>query len=323
MKKKIIVTVIILILTIIVTSVILLKKNHGKKDDVILTEENHTSDNTAEYAGYIKIAAVDASYHVGTEFKLNIVSAGGEFSDAVVWKSSDESIVMVSSDGYVRVVGEGMAFVTATSGIYSDSLIIKGVSAEEPTETFEAETEEYTEKTTGVQTEKPTETQIERPTEIQTERPTETQTEKPTEIQTERPTEIQTERPTEAQTERPTEAQTEKPDYKSKIAAVTGEAGYTLRQDNVYIYGEDGNYLGQAIIEDDSLLIHVQTRTTGHDYAVKELLKVIIPGEYDSVFEKFIHAENNTAVMSEGHLVYIRPAVAAEQGSHAQLIIFY
>ena len=83
---------------------------------------------------------------------------------------------------------------------------------------------------------------------------------------------------------------------------------------------EDGNYLGEVIVNDDSVQLYIQTRTTSFDTALKELLKIILPKEYNNVFMTFVQSEDNKTIVAEGHRIRIRPA---GDENHAQLIISY
>jgi hypothetical protein len=310
-------------------------KNGNNSGTVFVTTENGDEQNT-ESGEYIRIEANDGSYHIGTQMLLEFTASSDELAEGIIWKSSNESIVTVTSSGEVVVVGEGTAVITITSGIYTDSLVIQGITTDKETVNFETEAPDNPiSPTTGGDTEpvtkpveKPTEPvskPVEKPTEPATkpvEKPTEPVTkpvEKPTEPAT-KPVEKPTEPPTTKPVVKPTEPPTVKPDYKLLLTEALPTIGYTRHLEDVYLYMEDGNYLGEVIVNDDSVQLYIQTRTTSFDTALKELLKIILPKEYNNVFMTFVQSEDNKTIVAEGHRIRIRPA---GDENHAQLIISY
>lgn len=91
-------------------------------------------------------------------------------------KTSDSSIVTVTNSGEAEVVGEGTAIITITSGIYSDSMVVQGITVDKETEVFETDAPE-----------RPTETDTDSPSSGPTEPVTERPGDRPTEpVQTDR-----------------------------------------------------------------------------------------------------------------------------------------
>ena len=266
-------------------------KNGNNSGTVFVTTENGDEQNT-ESGEYIRIEANDGSYHIGTQMLLEFTASSDELAEGIIWKSSNESIVTVTSSGEVVVVGEGTAVITITSGIYTDSLVIQGITTDKETVNFETEAPDNPiSPTTGGDTEPET-----------------------------KPVEKPTEPPTTKPVVKPTEPPTVKPDYKLLLTEVLPTIGYTKHLEDVYLYMEDGNYLGEVIVNDDSVQLYIQTRTTSFDTALKELLKIILPKEYNNVFMTFVQSEDNKTIVAEGHRIRIRPA---GDENHAQLIISY
>ena len=266
-------------------------KNGNNSGTVFVTTENGDEQNT-ESGEYIRIEANDGSYHIGTQMLLEFTASSDELAEGIIWKSSNESIVTVTSSGEVVVVGEGTAVITITSGIYTDSLVIQGITTDKETVNFETEAPDNPiSPTTGGDTE-PVTKPVEKPTEPPTTKPV----------------------------VKPTEPPTVKPDYKLLLTEVLPTIGYTKHLEDVYLYMEDGNYLGEVIVNDDSVQLYIQTRTTSFDTALKELLKIILPKEYNNVFMTFVQSEDNKTIVAEGHRIRIRPA---GDENHAQLIISY
>lgn len=326
MKKSVIGILIMSCLVAAVVFAICLKKNkNGNTSGTTFVTTDNSEEQHTEQGEYIRIDAVDGSYHIGTRMLLKFTASSDELAEGVVWKTSDSNIVTVSNSGEAEVVGEGTAIITITSGIYSDSMVVQGITVDKETEVFETDaperpTETDTDSPSAVPTEPPSERPVDRPTEPVTQKPTikptEPVTEKPTEPVTEKPTEPATEKPT----DKPTEPTTAKPDYKILLLETLPTIGYTRHLETVYLYKEDGNYLGEVIVNDDSVQIYVQTRTTGFDAALKELLKVVLPKEFNSVFAAFVQSDTNKTIVAEGHTIRIRPS---EDENHAQLIISY
>ena len=288
-------------------------KNGNNSGTVFVTTENGDEQNT-ESGEYIRIEANDGSYHIGTQMLLEFTASSDELAEGIIWKSSNESIVTVTSSGEVVVVGEGTAVITITSGVYTDSLVIQGITADKETVNFETEAPDNPiSPTTGGDTE-PVTKPVEKPTE-----PVTKPVEKPTEPAT-KPVEKPTEPPTTKPVVKPTEPPTVKPDYKLLLTEALPTIGYTRHLEDVYLYMEDGNYLGEVIVNDDSVQLYIQTRTTSFDTALKELLKIILPKEYNNVFMTFVQSEDNKTIVAEGHRIRIRPA---GDENHAQLIISY
>ena len=288
-------------------------KNGNNSGTVFVTTENGDEQNT-ESGEYIRIEANDGSYHIGTQMLLEFTASSDELAEGIIWKSSNESIVTVTSSGEVVVVGEGTAVITITSGIYTDSLVIQGITTDKETVNFETEAPDNPiSPTTGGDTE-PVTKPVEKPTE-----PVTKPVEKPTEPAT-KPVEKPTEPPTTKPVVKPTEPPTVKPDYKLLLTEDLPTIGYTKHLEDVYLYMEDGNYLGEVIVNDDSVQLYIQTRTTSFDTALKELLKIILPKEYNNVFMTFVQSEDNKTIVAEGHRIRIRPA---GDENHAQLIISY
>ena len=266
-------------------------KNGNNSGTVFVTTENGDEQNT-ESGEYIRIEANDGSYHIGTQMLLEFTASSDELAEGIIWKSSNESIVTVTSSGEVVVVGEGTAVITITSGIYTDSLVIQGITTDKETVNFETEAPDNPiSPTTGGDTE-PVTKPVEKPTEPPTTKPV----------------------------VKPTEPPTVKPDYKLLLTEALPTIGYTRHLEDVYLYMEDGNYLGEVIVNDDSVQKYIQTRTTSYDTALKELLKIILPKEYNNVFMTFVQSEDNKTIVAEGHRIRIRPA---GDENHAQLIISY
>ena len=326
--------------------------------------------NTADYVSegeFIRINLLDCNMYVGSVLTLQCLVYPQENAGHIIWSSSNDEIVSVNDEGVIIVKGTGIAAITATSGVLSDSVIINGVDRDEPDtdeympvidviddvptvvesaaieqstrETFEyITTENHTENTisneattdngnaesSGTVTERDTTTDDPDSDTTTATQPSEDGTtdsptkpiEQPT-MPIEQPT-MPIEQPTNPSTEPVTETEgAENMDFARN--AVTA-AGFTRYLDNIYIFREDGYYLGEIIIEENYLQIYMMTRTRAFDTAVKSVMKEYLPNGYETVHARFVGAAADQTFSIDGHRVRI---VAGVNGGHSQLIIFY
>lgn len=77
---------------------------------------------------YLSINMDSCTVIVGQEFWINISAYPAELRDSVIWSSNNEEVLIVDQTGYVWIVGEGIAALTATSGEYSDAIAVEAVA---------------------------------------------------------------------------------------------------------------------------------------------------------------------------------------------------
>ena len=324
--------------------------------------------NTADYVSegeFIRINLLDCNMYVGSVLTLQCLVYPQENAGHIIWSSSNDEIVSVNDEGVIIVKGTGIAAITATSGVLSDSVIINGVDRDEPDtdeympvidviddvptvvesaaveqstrETFEyITTVNHDENTTSNDTTS-NDTTTDKGNEESSETVTEPDTTKDAPVTdnttvtlpsedgtTDLPTTpmeqttVHGEEPTAPSTEPVTETEgAENIDFARN--AVTA-AGFTRYLDNIYIFREDGYYLGEIIIEEDYLQIYIMTRTRAFDTAVKSVMKEYLPNGYETVHARFVGAAADQTFSIDGHRVRI---VAGVNGGHSQLIIFY
>ena len=284
---------------------------------------------------FLQINANDCAIYNGDVIQLTCSSNPSEYAYGVSWSSSDTSVITVTFDGTVTAMGEGVAAVTATHGVLSSSIIIKVISTEvpsdndfpfyEPTTTKPVETTRPNETTKPAETTKPGETvkPTVKPTESVTTKPQPT-TEEPTTKPTVKPTEPVTTAPvaTQPTTTQPTTTQkeTESLSVKDLVMNSLPEYGFDKYTEDSFVFWEDNNYLGQVIVGHNFTQIYVKTRTTNFDKQLKELLSIVLPTGYTKAFNNMMNATNDMTFYSDG---YKLRAVAAPNGGHVQLFIFY
>lgn len=347
-KQKFKTIVIPLIVFIVIISVIVVAcvrcSGRGNNHN---TNTPGTTVNVNDYISdeeYLKINATDCTLYVGDMVKLTCSSYPESYSLGVNWKSSDTSVLTVTYDGMVTAIKTGMAAITATNGVLSHSIIIQVIEEDEdvpddfpifnpetpgvvPDETASGNTGN-TQPDTGV-TEPSKEPETTKPSqentsahENQTTGIENTTADEPQTTPSEELTTPPEEETTTDNNEVTSEVIPEETtiDAREFILYSLPEVGFTNYINDTFVYKEDGNYLGQAIVEHEFTQIYVMTRTTGFDAQIKEFLKNFFPKGYATVFNKFTNATSDTTFYADGYKVR---AITSPGGGHRQLIIYY
>lgn len=319
--KRVVITALVFILIVagIVTLVCIKKNKKGKNSE----NTNEATVNRNDYikdGEYIKITTDDCSLYVGTTLTLNLEGSDNKVLQTVVFKSSDKDIVSVDEKGNVRVNGTGTAIITATSGSLTDSVVIAGIENETVTDTDNEPAAEpalpiYIPDGNGGVV--PKETKVPENGNSSNE-PQETTPSG--EEETTPGAYIPDVIPTNPDRTEETEPGDNYKDILMNTITSLGYKRYKQDMDFAYIYEEDGNYLGEVIIDDNQVQIYVQTRTTGFDNALIELIKCVCGDESSNVFRTFTEAQDNKTIVAKGHTIRIRPA---SDSGHAKLIISY
>lgn len=276
---------------------------------------------------HLTINAKDCTLYVDDIIKLQCYSNPPEYANGASWSSSDNSVLTVAFDGTVTAISEGIAAVTVTHGVLTDSIIIKVIAENEtvdeefpvfdpaqtePIPTVPATTTPIiTNPTTvgGVSTTPSTEVQTN--TTVAPEN--ETTKPEPTQPSTEKET-------TEAPTTKPSTEETESMDTKDTILTNLPNNGFSVYLTDTYVFKEDGNYLGQVIVTEQFTQIYVMTRTTNFDANLKSFLSTVLPTGYLRAFDNLTTAKSDMTFYVDGYKVR---AVASPNGGHSQLIIYY
>lgn len=289
--------------------------------------------NISEYINedeFLDINMDDFTLYVDDIITLSCYSNPPEYADSVNWSSSDNNVLTVAFDGTVTAISEGIAAVTVTYGVLTDSIIIKVISEEasideefpmyNPEETKPAPTVSETTApiiptapavTTPAVTDAPEMPTTTAPTEFSPESDT-----KPTETKP-----VVTE-PVETSPVATTPAATEpvEEDVKDVILNNLPQNEFSVYLENTYVFKEDGNYLGQVIVTENFTQIYVMTRTTHFDSCLKSFLQTVLPTGYLRAFDNLATATSDKTFYVDGYKVR---AVASPNGGHSQLIIYY
>ena len=311
--------------------------------------ETQTTININDYTStgeYLKINATDCTLYVGSMVKLTCSSYPDSYAMGVKWSSSDTSVITITYDGMVTAMKSGIAAITATNGVLTNSIIIQVVEEDETPEDdlpmydpnlFESATDNNPNgngETPGVTlpnqetSQAPSQGTNEEPTVVPTiPTPTEPVATEPvttapienTQENTQEGTQENTQEPT---TEDITNTEESTVDTREVILYTLPEFGFSGYNDmgDTFVFKEDGNYLGQVIVGTEFTQIYVMTRTTGFDRNIKGFLEVIFPKGHATVFNKFVNAASDTTFYVDGYKVR---AITSPSGGHRQLIIYY
>ena len=277
---------------------------------------------------HLTINAKDCTLYVDSIITLQCYSNPPEYAKEVSWSSSDNSVLTVAFDGTVTAISEGIAAVTVTHGVMTDSIIIKVISEEatvdEEFPVFDpAETEPIPtvpEASNPVVVNPTTSGQVTNPTTAGNVEVSTTMAPNVTEPVTEPSQGEITEPATQAPTTAPSTGETESVDAKETILTNLPHNGFSVYLTDTYVFEEDGNYLGQVIVTENFTQIYVMTRTTNFDGCLKSFLSTVLPTGYLRAFNNLTTAKSDMTFYVDGYKVR---AVASPNGGHSQLIIYY
>lgn len=286
---------------------------------------------------YLKINAEDCTIYVDSVIKLTCSSNPVEYSMGVSWTSSDTSVLTVTYDGTVTAIKEGISVVTATHGVMSSSIIVQVIAQEAtPDEEFPIYTPVIPDVTTApstLGTDTPGNTTTPTTEQSDNENGSQASTQesttpavKPSEGES-RPSENETtkaENPTTVPvTEETTSAKPAEPETvgtRDNIINTLPECGFNTYIGDTYVFEEDGNYLGQVIVEEEFTQLYVMTRTTYFDSKIKEFLQTILPTGHSIAFNNLMNSKKDMTFSVDGHKVRV---IASPNGGHSQLIIYH
>lgn len=337
-KTIVITSVVFLVIIAVVIAICVKCGNRGNTSD-----NNNSASSTVNVKDYIdddeylKINAEDCTIYVDSVIKLTCSSNPIEYSMGVTWSSSDTSVLTITYDGTVTAIKEGISVVTATHGVMSSSIIVQVIAQEAtPGEDFPIYTPVIPDTTTAPNTPDNGTTQnvTSKPTvpsgnegNTQTSaQETTAPTVKPSEGES-RPAEDETtkaENPTTgtviepATTVRPLEPETV--NTRDNIINTLPECGFSTYIGDTYVFEEDGNYLGQVIVEEDFTQLYVMTRTTYFDSKIKEFLQNVLPTGHGIAFNNLVNSKKDMTFSVDGHRVRV---IASPNGGHSQLIIYH
>lgn len=334
---------------------ILLMQHFMKSDETggntPIIQNTPFEENTAPH--YVSINMESCTVLVGQSFTMTISAYPTELMASVIWSSNNESVAYVDENGRVTILGEGIAAITATSGECSDAIALEAV-ADENSQTMlglpmYSKVESVTTPgsltpVTPSQSEASTEGQEEtQPYEPETGGDNPAQPVPPDNISTEgqggvtpggdgtqpvqtQPAPSQPDNSTQAPAEetRPTlpvqETTTPAGEIDTtEMFALLTNGGFSQYLTNACIYEENGNYMGEIIVESDSVHIYIKNRSTQFDTAIKMALSYLLPDSSDTVWSTYISASTDTTINADGRKVRV---VLPAQNAHSQIIVY-
>lgn len=311
-RKICIIAATAVVLIIVICVYIMIKGNNSKEDS---NSETINVENMTKEGEFLKIDIEDCSVRTGCQVQAKVTSSPADYAGLVTWTSTDESILKVDANGLITVVGTGTAAVTATAGNLSDSVVITGFNEETPTNELEFPVNNETVAAgidVGSNNSKPGQNSNNNsqpggdgPAKETTASPDgDSNSQKP--VQTEP---VQT------------EPQTPPAEYNKLLNSITGFGFEVYNADiNTYQYIEGGTYLGEIMISQDSTHIYIKTRTSTFDEAVRNVLKTLIPAQYENVWANYVSTTSDITLKAGNYSVIIVPA---KNDDHAQIIINY
>lgn len=313
------------------------KGNNGNKGSTPTLEYTVNPAEIVQDGEYVRIDMEDCNLYVGNILRLKCISNPEEYADRVIWSTSDGDVVSVNGKGDIIVKSEGTAAISATYGVFSDSVIIHAVSREDKNYDNELPVYDVSDgEIVVIQTVATGDTVNPNPESgLDTEEETDRDAVIPDEPATQPGDgnsgnggnggeEQQTKPsggPSGDNTEPAGETEPDSEDsIKDKFVGDVLNAGFSKYLDDTYIYVEAGNYLGEIIVGDSFSQIYVMTRTSSFDASLKQVIMSLLPTEYENVFARLISAQTDSTFGADGYKVRI---VAPTGGGHAQLIIYY
>lgn len=271
---------------------------------------------------FVHVELDDCNMYIGSELNLKCSSEPEEYAAKVIWTSSDEEVVTVDGKGHIKVVGTGAAAITATYGVLADSVVIRGVTRDD--EGISDDLPVYDVKDNKVIVVREAQTDDPDGSDTQPQNPEDGSKEPDTvpadNSNTATKPANQGGNTSESRPSQDAVKESEAAETYAKINEAVKASGFQTYIDNTYIYREDGNYLGEAIVQENMTQIYVMTRTTAMDNAFKQVVQSVIPNSYEDVFARFISATEDQTFSADGMRVRI---VAPVNGGHMQLIIYY
>lgn len=270
----------------------------------------------------VKIDLQSCRIVVGERIYVTATVTPADTGKSLQWKSSDEKIFKVSSDGILEVVGVGTAALTATVGDVSDAIVIEGVeSADSKSQMNLPGYNDVINNNPGSESDTGNDTKPEQSTSQQAE-PSQGVTQSGITQQTQ-PASTSAPQPTTQAVTVPPVTVTQAPESKglrsSQLPEVLGNYGYRASGESVYVYGEGDAYTGEIIVQPNLVIIYIKRETEEYSQAVLQVLSELLPDEYDQAWNNYKSATTDRTFTLEGRTVRI---VTAANGGHSQIVVY-
>ena len=259
----------------------------------------------------VKINLNSSAMLVGTRFQVSATVTPSNTEKTIVWKSSDEKVFSVDTDGIVTMNAVGTAALTATIGDVSDAIALEcladsNAKSQMNLPLYNREGTTAADNNTGSNNVGNTEPTVSDTGDSSgTTQPAETQTTVP----------AITILPSVA----PTEAATSSGLVSTQIGNALEQLGFERQNDSVYVYGEGSSYHGEIVIQPNVTIIYLKDHAADFDSAVQNVLAQLLPDESAQVWSSYQSAGANKTFTVEGRRVRI---VAAANGGHSQIVVY-
>jgi hypothetical protein len=286
----------------------------------------------------VEIQMDDFSAVIGTKLQVIALVTPAGTEQSVVWKSSNDAVFTVTTDGIVEVTGKGTAILSATAGTVSDSIVIEGIesmasgsSNDLPVYTGTSGSGYYysgngTSTGTDVVSDNTsnggnTEQGTAASQEQQTQQPTAGEQESQTnagENASEGETQIEV---TDGNQYNVTEIPTGgNGGYDSTtVGEILPDSGFTQVMSNVYTYEENGKYCGEIVTQPNVTIIYIKERNDSFDDTVKSVIASMMPESAAQVWNTYETANTNKTFVADNKMVRI---VVPEDGGQTQIVIY-
>jgi hypothetical protein len=287
----------------------------------------------------VEIQMDDFSAVIGTKLQIVALVTPAGTEQSVVWKSSNDAVFTVTSDGVVEVTGKGTAILSATAGTVSDSIVIEGIesmasgsSNDLPVYTGTSGSDYYysgNNTSSGTNNASNNYYSNTGNTEQGTAASQEQQTEQPSEGEQESQTNAgENAGESETQpiiidgnqyniTEIPTGGNG---GYDSTtVGEILPDSGFTQVMSNVYTYDENGSYCGEIVTQPNVTIIYIKERNDSFDDTIKSVIASMMPESAAQVWNTYETANTNKTFIADNKMVRI---VVPEDGGQTQIVIY-
>ena len=286
----IIILFVVIISAITLVTVLAMKKGNKSKHEEkkSVATQNYTINKEELSSTTVKIDMEDCKVIVGTTLIATATVTPEGTQGAINWASSNNAILTVDSEGVITVKAPGLAVITATVGIVSDTVMIECVEAGANSKS------QYNLPAYGE--EKTSEEDREQPSK-----------------------QVETVAPSKAVIIPTSTAVVSKGLKSTELHSELAKIGYSERVSDVYTFGEGDNYYGQVIIQSDLVIIYIKQRNDSYDAKIKSILSALLPSEGAQVWTNYVSSYNDRTFTAEGRRVRI---VSAAKGGHSQIVIY-
>jgi hypothetical protein len=263
----------------------------------------------------VKIDMESCSGVVGTKFIVTATVTPANTEKALQWKSNDDKIMKVSSDGIVEITGVGTAALTATVGDVSDSIIVEGLADDEAKSSLNLPNVADAGSAAGA----PTEADGGDGTGNGDSSVTASEDADATQAATQPVATTPTVAATAAPTVKATEAVVSNGLRSYDLPEVLVGYGYESNGANVYTYGEADSYAGEVIVQPNLVIIYIKKATEDFSSSIQDVLEDLLPDEHAQAWNNYTMATTDRTFTLEGRTVRI---VTAGNGGHSQIVVY-